>query len=82
MNTITLTLDDALMADVVAEAKRRSISVEQAAADMIALKAYEAKHGPVDPDHLAELDEAIAEADRGEFASDEEVQAFFKRHGA
>ncbi|ODU37850.1 MAG: hypothetical protein ABS92_14060 [Thiobacillus sp. SCN 63-374] len=28
------------------------------------------------------LKQAIAAADRGEFASDSEVEAFFKRHGA
>ncbi len=31
------------------------------------------------PEEEAELDEAIAEADRGEFLSDEEVAAFFAR---
>ena len=29
---------------------------------------------------MADLKEAIAEADRGEFASDDEVQAVFQRH--
>lgn len=81
MNTITLTLGDELMADVVAEAKRRSITVEQAAADMIALKAYEAKYGPVDPQDLDDIDEGLAELERGEHASDEEIAAFFRKHG-
>jgi RHH-type transcriptional regulator, rel operon repressor / antitoxin RelB len=31
---------------------------------------------------IADLKEAIAAADRGEFASEEEVEAFFKKYGA
>jgi hypothetical protein len=31
------------------------------------------------PEEEAEIDEALAECDRGEFASDEEVKAFFAR---
>ena len=33
-------------------------------------------------DELAAIEEGLAEADRGEFASDDEVQALFKRFGA
>jgi len=32
-------------------------------------------------DERADLEEALAEAERGEFASDEEVAAMYKRHG-
>lgn len=31
-------------------------------------------------EQYAQLDEAIAEADRGEFATDEEVRAVFRRY--
>lgn len=34
----------------------------------------------LDADESAALDEALAEADRGEFASDEEVEAVFARY--
>lgn len=34
----------------------------------------------LDGDESAALDEALAEADRGEFASDEEVEAVFARY--
>lgn len=33
-------------------------------------------------DERAAIEEGLAEADRGEFASDEEVAALFKRYGA
>lgn len=33
-------------------------------------------------EQLLDLREAVAAADRGEFATDDEVKAFFKRHGA
>lgn len=36
----------------------------------------------LDDEERAALDEALAEADRGEFASDEEVAAFFAKHRA
>ena len=81
MNTITVTLGDELMADVIAEAKRRSISVEQAAADMIALRAYEAEHGPIEASDLAALDQGLAELARGERADPVKLAAFFKKHG-
>ena len=35
----------------------------------------------VDDEYLRELDQAIAEADRGEFATDEEAAHFFARFG-
>lgn len=33
----------------------------------------------IDPEHLADVLASVAEADRGEFASDEEVRAIFDR---
>ena len=38
-----------------------------------------AEDDELSPEEEAELDEAIAEADRGEFISDEEVEALFAR---
>jgi hypothetical protein len=80
--TLIVTLDEVLMEAVSAEATRRSVSPEQAAADMIALRAYEAAHGPVTEEELGDLDAAIAGADRGEFASDAELEMFLRQHGA
>ena len=34
-----------------------------------------------DPIEAAELDESVAAADRGEFATDEEVRAIWAKHG-
>lgn len=36
----------------------------------------------IDPEHLAAIDEGLAEVERGEFASDDEVAAAFRRFGA
>jgi predicted transcriptional regulator len=33
-------------------------------------------------DERAAIEEGLAQADRGEFATDEEIAAIFKRHGA
>ena len=33
----------------------------------------------IDPAHLAAIDEGLAQLERGEFASDEEVEAAFRR---
>ena len=33
----------------------------------------------IDPEHLPDVLQGLAEADRGEFASDEEVRAIFER---
>lgn len=82
MKTITLTLDDEVFQELEVAAKKRGISPAQAASEDIHRRAYEAKHGQVSDDDLAELDAAVAEADRGEFASDEEVDAFFRKYRA
>lgn len=45
----------------------------------------EKKHAPLyklSDEERAELDEALAECERGEIATDEEVDDFFKKHGA
>lgn len=36
----------------------------------------------LDEDERAAIEEGLAQADRGEFATDEEVAALFKRYGA
>jgi predicted transcriptional regulator len=79
MKAVTVTLENELAERLEADARRRGISLDQAAADHFFRLAYEAKHGPVSEDDLADLDAAIADADSGEFASDEEAEAFFAR---
>ena len=46
------------------------------------LLAMEASDEPLEltPEEIADLEEALAEADRGEFATEEEVQAVFRRY--
>lgn len=57
-----------------AEASGRSVSSIAEAA----LRDYISWRGP----QILDLQEAIAAADRGELASDDEVNAFFARYGA
>ena len=63
-------------------AKAWPVERQEAAADMLeqmdrlTTKAYQ-----LSPDELADIEEALAEVQRGEFASDAEVAAMFARHG-
>ncbi len=47
----------------------------------LSMEASDAEPLELTPEEIADLEEALAEADRGEFASDEEVQAVFRRYG-
>lgn len=79
MNSLTLSLDDESLTALNAEARRRGVSLEAAAADLIVRRIYEAKHGPVSEGDLAELDAAIFDADAGDFATDAEVKSAFAK---
>jgi hypothetical protein len=46
---------------------------------MLSLAGQEEEPEPIDPDHLAAVLEGLAQAERGEFASDAEVEAAFRR---
>lgn len=54
---------------------------EEAAAILLALE-FEADDEPAEltEEELADLNEGLAEADRGDFVPDEEMKAFFKRY--
>jgi predicted transcriptional regulator len=43
--------------------------------------AWHGEPGPIEPDDLAAVLEGLAHAGRGEFASDAEVKAAFRRFG-
>ena len=62
--------DDVAFLDKLAESsdRDRSYLIRQAVGEFIALHKWQ----------LEDIERAVAEADRGEFASDEEVQAMFK----
>ncbi len=57
--------------------------MEQDAMAIIILDAIEAgaQPAPLDEATIAALEEGLSQARRGEFASDEEVAALWKRHG-
>ena len=55
---------------------------DEAAAFLLMLAARRAEPVHLDQETRAALEEAEAQAQRGEFASDEEMIAFFKRIGA
>lgn len=52
---------------------------DEIARAMLQLAEDEEESGPIAPEDLAAVQEALAEVDRGEFASDEEVEAAFRR---
>ncbi|NWG54942.1 MAG: hypothetical protein HXY28_14620 [Hydrogenophilaceae bacterium] len=82
METLAIEVEDALAAKLEEDARRRGISLSQAYADHVHLLAYEALHGTVSEEELAELDEAMAEDDRGDHASDAEMKELFRKYGA
>jgi predicted transcriptional regulator len=58
-------------------------AAEQDAMAMLILDAIDAgaRLAPLDAETIAALEEGLAQAQRGEFASEEEVAALWKRHG-
>ncbi len=54
---------------------------EQAFGLLLALEKFGEVPFPLTDEELAELDLAIAEADRGEFATQEEIDRVFRRNG-
>ena len=51
---------------------------EKAASFLLAMEASGAEFFPLTPEEIADLEEALAEIERGEVASDEEVAAVFR----
>ena len=54
-------------------------SQDEIAQAMLYLAAADAEPEPVDPAHLPAILEGLAQARRGEFATEEEVEAAFRR---
>ena len=54
---------------------------EEAVRALLALEARRMGAYQLSDDERAAIDEGLAEADRGNFVSNEDVAAFFKRHG-
>ena len=54
---------------------------DEIAQAMLRLAAAEDEPEPIDPDDLLAVQQGLAEAARGEFASDDQVKAAFKRFG-
>ncbi len=52
---------------------------DEIARTMLALVANEGEPEPIDPAHLSAVLEGLAQAKRGEFATDAEVEAAFRR---
>lgn len=53
---------------------------EEAARALSEIEAGDANVYELSPEEEADIDEALAEVERGEFATDEEVRAVFNRH--
>jgi predicted transcriptional regulator len=53
---------------------------EDAVRMLLAMEATDAEPLELTPEEIADLEEALAEADRGEFATEEEVKAVFRRY--
>ena len=54
---------------------------DEAAELLLMLAAKNTEPAPLDDETRAAIREGMAQARRGEFASDEETAAFFRRHG-
>jgi len=54
---------------------------DQAVESLLSIEARYVGGYKMAPDERTAVLEGLAEADRGEFVSDEEMAAFFKRHG-
>jgi predicted transcriptional regulator len=52
---------------------------EDAAKMLLAMEQQDSAVYELSPEELADIEEALQEVDRGEFATDEEVAAMFKR---
>jgi hypothetical protein len=77
MSSISKRLEKALEAVRMWPADRQDAAAEVLEhMNRLAIAPYE-----LSPDERADLEEALAEARRGEFASDAEVAAMFARHG-
>ena len=54
---------------------------EEAVRSLLSIAARHVGRYRLSADEQADIEEGLAEADRGEFVSDEEVAALFKKHG-
>jgi predicted transcriptional regulator len=77
MNARTLIID-ALIERV---ASWPEAAQEEAVNSLLAIEARHVGTYPTSPEERAAILRGLAEADRDEFVSDEEMAAFFKRHG-
>ena len=75
---MTKLLDDAVAAVRRLPAERQ----DEIAAAMVGLADQDGMPETIDPDHLAAIDQGLAEIERGDFASDDEVAAAFRCFGA
>ena len=72
-----------LLEQAIEAVRRLPKSDQEEAAELLFALAEKAKGTyHLSEDELAAVERGIAAADRGEFASDEEMEDFFKRHGA
>lgn len=55
---------------------------DEAAEVLLVILSNKNEPEPLDEETIAAIREGSEQADRGEFVSDEEMAAFFKRHGA
>lgn len=82
--SLTVTIDDATLARVDAAAAERDTTREEIAGMALALFLRDAERNrdfpPLTDWQLAEVEAGLREAERGEFASDEEVRAIFDRY--
>jgi hypothetical protein len=70
-----------LLEQAIAEACKLSEDEQDELAAMLLAHLSPGPLPDLDPDTIAAIEEARGQARRGEFAADEEMESFFKRHG-
>lgn len=80
MKTLTVTISDETASRLAEHARETGRSAEELAA-LAVNDAFDTSWlAGLSPEDRAAIEEGVAEADRGEFATDEEMAAIFDRH--
>lgn len=78
MKTLTITISDEAAANLARAVEGGAHTAEQIASHVVE-SAYSDDWGDLSAEDIAAIEEGLAQADRGEFASEEEIEAAYAR---